>query len=213
MEKERKATDVRTQVRTSGAAPGTEKPRGLAYNTMLGAVALAAAVLFAVLFGVGKGVRSEYRQLDRVLAQGSDGSGYGVSYYEGGMEERAANLCKIAGKSRYNGAFTAQTDAVRQAIQRAGEAQTAGALYDAVQDLIQAVDALNEEMADAGLDESDEAYRASEYQNFTDQLFKLRNVAVDYNEQARDYNQNVLASFPASALKGLLGLPEAEEFS
>ena len=74
------------------------------------------------------------------------------------------------------------------------------------------MDALNAELKDGSLTDADERLRQSEYQSFQDQLFKLRNVAVDYNEVARAYNDKVLGGLPAAAMKNMLHLPEAEEY-
>jgi len=78
--------------------------------------------------------------------------------------------------------------------------------------VLDAVDALNLELVDTKLDAEDDALRLSEYQSFTDQVYKLRNVAVDYNEQVWKYNQDVLGAFPVTLVDNLLHLPVAEEF-
>ena len=191
----------------------SEAPGGWQYNRPLAVALIVAAVLFAVLFGVNKGVRAQYRQVTEAYAEGLDNSGYGLQYYEQRMEEHASNLCKIAGKSKYGAAFQPQTEAVTQASYALANAQTAGERYDALQQMAGAVDALNLELAEGGLEAGDETLRLAEYQDFTDQFYKARNIAVDYNELVRSYNDKVLGSFPASVLRGLLRLPEAEEFS
>ena len=61
--------------------------------------------------------------------------------------------------------------------------------------LIDAVDSLNLEMQDYALDPEDENLRAQEYHNFTDQFYKARNIAVDFNELVRRYNDQILGSF------------------
>ena len=212
MSTEKQRTDWRTEVRSEAqqSAPKPE-PRGWRYNRRLGVLLLAAAVVLASLLGVSRGVRSQYRRVIEAYAEGTDGSGYGVAYYGRGMDERAANLCKLAGKSQY-GAFSSQIEAVEQARLAISSAGTAGMLYEAVSTLTDAVDALNAELKDGSLTDADEQLRQSEYQSFQDQLFMVRNVAVDYNEVARAYNDKVLGSFPAGAMKNMLHLPEAEEY-
>ena len=212
MSTEKQRTDWRTEVRSEAQQPAPKpEPRGWRYNRRLGVLLLAAAVVLASLLGVSRGVRSQYRRVVEAYAEGTDGSGYGVAYYGRGMDERAANLCKLAGKSQY-GAFFSQIEAVEQARLAISSADTAGMLYEAVSTLTDAVDALNAELKDGSLTDADEQLRQSEYQSFQDQLFKLRNVAVDYNEVARAYNDKVLGSFPAGAMKNMLHLPEAEEY-
>ena len=209
MEKQRVSWKTETVQPEQAASVGTPEPHGWAYNRPMAIAALIVAILLAVLIGAGKGVRSEYRQLSEVYAEGLDGSGYGVGYYAGGMIERAGNLCKIAEKSRYGGVFSDHTDAVRKAILTFEEIGG----YTPLQTLLDAVDALNLELKDTKLDTADETLRQSEYQSFTDQFYKLRNVAVDYNEQVREYNQDVLGAFPVTLVDNLLHLPVAEEFS
>ena len=212
MSTEKQRTDWRTEVRSEAQQPAPKpEPRGWRYNRRLGVLLLAAAVVLASLLGVSRGVRSQYRRVIEAYAEGTDGSGYGVAYYGRGMDERAANLCKLAGKSQY-GAFSSQIEAVEQARLAISSADTAGMLYEAVSTLTDAVDALNAELKDGSLTDADEQLRQSEYQSFQDQLFKLRNVAVDYNEVARAYNDKVLGSFPAGAMKNMLHLLEAEEY-
>ncbi len=191
----------------------SDEPRGWQYNKPLAVALIVVAVVFAVLFGVNKGVRAQYRNLTEAYAEGLDNSGYGLQYYEQRMEEHASNLCKIAGKSKYEAAFQTESQHVTQAILSLSNAASAGEKFSALQELIDAVDTLNLELADGALDSGDEELRLSEYQNFTDYFFKARNIAVDYNELVRDYNDHVLGSFPISMLKGVLHLPEAEEFS
>ncbi len=190
-----------------------EEPKGWQYNRPLAALILAVVVLCSVLLGVGKGVRGQYRQVTEALAKGTDGSGYGVVYYEAGMEEHASSRCKVAARNRYGGVLADRIEAVESAVAEARRADTAGELYDAAQRMIDAVEALNLEMREYELQPSDEELRASEYQQFTDQTYKARNVAASYNELARRYNDKVLGSFPAGALAGLLSLPKAEEYS
>lgn len=213
MSTEKQRADWRTEVNPETPQPAPKPvPRGWRYNRRLGVLLLAAAVVLASLLGVSRGVRSQYRRVIEAYAEGTDGSGYGVAYYGRGMDERAANLCKLAGKSQYGGAFSSQIEAVEQARLAISSAGTAGMLYEAVSTLTDAVDALNDELKDGSLTDADEQLRQSEYQSFQDQLFKLRNVAVDYNEVARAYNDKVLGSFPAGAMKNMLHLPEAEEY-
>lgn len=213
MSTEKQRADWRTEVRSETPQPAPKpEPRGWRYNRRLGVLLLAAAVVLASLLGVSRGVRSQYRRVTEAYAEGTDGSGYGVAYYGRGMDERAANLCKIAGKSQYGGTFASQVEAVEQARLAVSSAGTAGMLYEAVSSLTDAVDALNAELKDGSLTDADERLRQSEYQSFQDQLFKLRNVAVDYNEVARAYNDKVLGGLPAAAMKNMLHLPEAEEY-
>ena len=190
-----------------------DKPKGWQYNRTLATMLIVLAVVFAVVFGVNKGVRAQYRRITEAYAEGLDNSGYGLQYYEQRMEEHASNLCKIAGKSKYDAAFQQEAKAVTQASFVLSNAVTAGEKYDALQQLIDAVDALNLEMADGGLEDADEELRQAEYQNFSDGFYKARNISVAYNDLVRRYNDEVLGSFPAGALQDLLNLPEAEEFS
>ena len=189
----------------------SQEPKGWQYRRGLGMAAIVLAVVFAMLFGVNKGVRSEYRKITEAYAEGLDQSGYGLAYYEARMDEHASNLCKIATKSRYGDDFQTQTKAVSDAAYALAQAGQAGEKYDAIQDLIDAVDSLNLEMQDYALDPEDENLRAQEYHNFTDQFYKARNIAVDFNELVRRYNDQILGSFPASVLA--FGAPTAEEFS
>lgn len=198
---------IETEIRAA------DEPKGWQYNRTLALGILVFAVLFGILFGVNKGVRTQYHKLTEAYADGVDQSGYGLQYYEQRMEEHASNICKIAGKSKYNSAFQTQVQTVKLVLEQNSNANGPKEKYSVLQELVDAVDALNLEMADADLDHGDEELRLAEYQNFTDQFYKARNIAVDYNEMVRNYNSEVLGTFPANALQGLLHLPEAEEFS
>lgn len=209
---EQKRTSWRTQTVSEGKQ-NTRKPTGWQYQWPLALVVMFAAIIGALLIGVGRGVHGEYRNVAEAFSKGMDGSGYGVAYYESGMEEHAANLCKIASKTKYADLYAEACKTVSEAIYAADNAVGVSALYDAVQQLIHAVDALNLELEEGSLDETDEEYRVAEYQNFTDQFYKARNVAVDYNEYVREYNNEVLTGFPVKVFAQLLRLPIAEEFA
>ena len=93
------------------------------------------------------------------------------------------------------------------------QAEGAGESYRAADELLGAVEALNQAMLEGALSERDEQYRSELYASILSRTTIIAHEASDYNAQVRAFNQDVLGGFPANVLSGLAGVDQLEEYN
>lgn len=169
----------------------------------------AVLVLCALLLGVHRTVSQEAAKVEAMFTSGVDGSGYGIAGDLADQGDYASSLCKVAAKYDGTGSLV---EAVNTALAAAKTADGTAEQYNASRLLTDAVGSLSLAMADLPLTEQDEKYRSEYTANFESRGLVIVREAAAYNEQVKQFEAEVLGSFPVSLLGGLAFLPEVEAF-
>ena len=161
-------------------------------------------VILSILFGFRRSVTAARAQVEALFYDG--GSGYSI---QAGLDERCAvarNLLTVA--SRYlSGEDTADVSA---AVRMLEQADDPAEKYEWNQALGWAAEELLATLEDCDLTERDAAY----VQGFRADLTGLANTIRrdSYNQQAGQFNREVLGAFPANLLKHITFVREVPLF-
>ena len=176
-------------------------------NRVFAVVMTLVLVSSGTLVGVHRSTGAQGDKIETMFYEGVDGSGYGIA---GDLTDRldySQYLCKIAaGFSGLDEEISAVQDA-RLQLDTAGDRHTQ---YVANQSLTDAVYALDAAMTQAGDASEDwDRYLA----NFDSAGMTIAHEAEKFNAKVREFNTEILGSFPVSLLRVPAAVDPLEAFA